>query len=86
MIAEQQPIKHLLHLHITGLFNKKEGIDKDSDLFSKKIPDKIKIQLETSHIPLHITRKLSWRPYQRFHYRPLDIQIPLKRYRHRRFH
>ena len=36
MIAEQQPIKHLLHLHITGLFNKKEGIDKDSDLFSKK--------------------------------------------------
>lgn len=41
-----------------GLFNKKVGIDKDSDIFSKKIPDKIKIELETSHISLHITGKI----------------------------
>ena len=36
-------MKYLLHLHITGLYNGKVGIDKDSDVFSKTIPDKIKI-------------------------------------------
>ena len=45
-----------------GLFNEEMGIDKDSDIFSKKIPDKMKMELETLHIPLYITRKLSWNP------------------------
>ena len=36
-------MKYLLHLHITGLSNGKVGIDNDSDVFSIKIPDKMKI-------------------------------------------
>ena len=51
-------MKYPYPLHITGLSNKRVGIDKDSDIFSKTIPDKIKIELETSHISLHITRKI----------------------------
>ena len=43
-------MKYLHNLHITGLFNEKVGIDNGSDVFSIKIPDKIKIQLETSYI------------------------------------
>ena len=43
-------MKYPYPLHITGLFNKKVGIDKDSDVFSKTIPDKMKNQLGASHI------------------------------------
>ena len=61
-------MKYPYPLHITGLFNEEMGIDKDSDIFSKKIPDKMKIELETSHIPLHITRfQLKRYSYRRFH-------------------
>ena len=49
-------MKYPYPLHITGLFNEEMGIDKDSDIFSKTIPDKQKIQLETLHIPLYINR------------------------------
>ena len=66
-------MKNLHHLHITGLSKGKVGIDKDSAVFSIKIPDKKnsvgdftysitynqKIELETlSQIPLYITRPL----------------------------
>ena len=63
-------MKHLLHLHITGLSNGKVGIDNGSDVFSKTnfswmkhkpypIIYNRKIELETlSQIPLHITRAL----------------------------
>ena len=51
-------MKYPYPLHITGLSNKRVGIDKDSDIFSKTIPDKIKIELETLHIPLYITGKI----------------------------
>ena len=51
-------MKYPYPLQIAGLFNKKVGIDKRSDVFSKKIPDKMKIELETSHIPLYITGKI----------------------------
>ena len=56
-------MKYPYPLQITGLFNGKVGIDKDSDIFSKKIPDKIKIELETSHISLHITGKIQLEAY-----------------------
>ena len=53
-------MKHLHHLQITGLFNGKVGIDKDSDVFSKTnfswmkhkpypIIYNQKIELETFH-------------------------------------
>lgn len=58
-------MKYTYHLHITGLSNGKVGIDKDSNVFSRIIPDKMKIELETSHIPLHITRKIE---LETFHY------------------
>ena len=51
-------MKCLLHLHITGLSNGKVGIDNGCDVFSKKIPDKMKIEFGASHISLHVTRKI----------------------------